>query len=523
MLTRYRSVPSYFFVTFASIVFLALAAVYSWPPSAEAAGKKIAGFEREHQSWMQNGRMHYEGGEYGKALLCFIKAERLKATAEAADMIARTKKQLEMSNSKFPLKPIPVSEERKVHPRINPEVKAAELNPEKNRRTQFFRKNFGYLLFPDYTMNLRDGEYFDAAPAGADGKARAAAPGQDSAAAQTAAAGEEATSAGQEGASEEENLYLNTDDLEGKKLPDVIQEYFVEDEPETYTPQTDQVVLRKGKRHGKMVALTFDDGPHPTYTRKILKILSDNEAPATFFMLGSRMAEYGKIATQVAKEGHEIGNHSYSHPFYKKIKTEKIDREVARTDELIRKVTGRKRVRYYRPPYGSLPKYFIQRAENEGFKIVMWSLDSKDYQGGSPDRIIDKILKYVRGGDVILFHDIHPNTVHVIAELVPILKKAGFSFVSLDEIYGFDPQEPVRIKPEGTAEVALAGATAEVGVAAGTPFAAKTQENRLKAGEAAPKTSEVGAAGGSQPVEARDEIKVRARFEKKVGKMVQTK
>jgi len=261
--------------------------------------------------------------------------------------------------------------------------------------------------------------------------------------------------------SSEDDGQTSEDDSEPVKSPAEIKEYFVDvqDGDETYLFEG-QTILRRGKRHGKMIALTFDDGPHPSYTQKLLKVLKNNDVKATFFMLGSRINEYKKVAAQVYAEGHDIGNHSYTHPFYTKCKTEKMDKEILKTDEAIKKITGYKEVKYLRPPYGALPKSLIKKAEDDGFYIVMWSLDSKDYQGHSVDYMLDKVLKRVKGGDVMLFHDIHSNTIKLIAELVPILKKAGFKFVKLSDIYDLDylPQkEKLPGNEKNTAEVKIAG------------------------------------------------------------------
>ncbi|HNY10326.1 MAG TPA: polysaccharide deacetylase family protein [Candidatus Wallbacteria bacterium] len=420
--------------------------------SALTAGPLKARFEKEYESWMQNGQMHYDSGEYGNALLCFFKANRLNSNEEVRAMITKVKSHLETAgkSGKFPLKPIPVSDERSASPHKNNEFKAPEDNAKTGvKRIQFFRRNYGFFLFPEYTMNLSEGQYFDITEKHNSQQAAKVEDSQKNELLETLKNKVKAEDAIEEKAMEKETASSETANV--GEAADTIKEFFVDDLPETYAFDKGQVILRKGKRHGKMVALTFDDGPHPSYTPKLLKILKDNDVKATFFVLGSRIAEYQKIAAQIHKEGHLIGNHSYSHPFYKKISHEKIDKEVSKTNDIIKKTTGVKKIRYYRPPYGSLPKYFISKAEEEGFYIVMWSLDSKDYQGHSADYTLDKVLKHVRGGDVMLFHDIHATTLQVIEELIPILKKAGYKFVLLDEIYGIDEQEQ-----KSTAEVNLA-------------------------------------------------------------------
>ena len=439
--------------------------------NAAGAGPLKARFEKEYESWMQNGRMHYDRAEYGNALLCFFKADRLNSNDDVRAMITKVKSHLETAGKQgnVPLKPIPVSDERSASPNKNNEFKAPEDNAKSGvKRIQFFRRNYGFFLFPEYTMNLKEGQFFDVSE-----KLRSTAKIDDSQKnelLETLKSKVKAEDAIEEKSMEQEIVSSETTNT--GETGDTIKEYFVDDLPETYAFDKGNVILRKGKRHGKMIALTFDDGPHPSYTPKLLKILKDNDVKATFFVLGSRIAEYPKIAVQIHKEGHLIGNHSYTHPFYKKISHEKIDKEVSKTNDIIKKTTGIKNIRYYRPPYGSLPKYFITKAEEEDFYIVMWSLDSKDYQGRSADYTLDKVLKHVRGGDVMLFHDIHATTLQVIEELVPILKKAGYKFVLLDEIYGIDELEQkatseVNLAAKGSAEVNISGVktTSEINVA----------------------------------------------------------
>ncbi len=448
-----------------------VAIVTSFFLSSADAGPLKARFEKEYESWMQNGQMHYDRGEYGNALLCYFKANKLNSNEEVRGMIKKVKSHLETAGKQgnFPLKPIPVSDERSASPHKNNEFKAPEDNAKTGvKRIQFFRRNYGFFLFPEYTMNLKEGQYFDISE-----KNRSTAKVGDTKKnelLETLKSKVKAEDAIEEKAMEQETASSET--ANAGETGDTIKEYFVDDLPETYAFDKGNRILRKGKRHGKMVALTFDDGPHPSYTPKLLKILKDNDVKATFFVLGSRIAEYPKIAVQIHKEGHLIGNHSYSHPFYKKISHEKVDKEVLKTNDIIKKTTGIKNIKYHRPPYGSLPKYYITKAEDEEFYIVMWSVDSKDYQGHSADYTLDKVLKHVRGGDVMLFHDIHATTLQVIEELIPILKKAGYKFVLLDEIYGIDEQEQkstaeVNLAAKNSSEVNISGgkATSEVSVA----------------------------------------------------------
>ena len=427
-----------------------------------------AGFETEYESWVHNADMHMQKGQYSNALLCYFKARRLKPGERIESLINKAKELLNKpSEAGTTLIPIPLCDERIVVPQRN---SSRDKNKKSVKRVQFFRKNFGFLIFPKETMNLREGEFFDYK-------------GEDSS---VLADENKSRDKGKDGdkdknknGEKDEDAVIgyqddSSDDTDAVKEPGEIKEYFVNIDSDDSGSFNAQTVLRRGVKQGKMIALTFDDGPHPTHTPKILKILKSNDVKATFFMLGSRIKEYGKIAANVHAAGHDIGNHSYSHPFFSKAKHEKIDKEISRTDEAIKKITKYKEVKFLRPPYGSLPKYVIKKAEDEGFYVVMWSLDSKDYQGHSVDYMLDKILKRIKSGDVMLFHDIHPNTVKLMTEMIPILKKAGFKFVGLNEIYdlNYTPQkQEIKTPAEKTGEVTLissaaAGAEVKVGLKA---------------------------------------------------------
>lgn len=419
----------------------------------KAAQSKVK-FEKDYDNWFQNGMMHYEKNEYAKALMCFFKANAISSNSETRGMIDTLKKKIQTQHNSSiePLKPIPVGPERNVMP-----VKNNKAKNEKNvTRIKFFRKNYGFFIFPAETISLAEGDYFDM-PDNQPVDIQTGSEEEKVSLKERVAKLESKLSANNKKKAKDgmENSSETDDNQTGDQVKDEskeIKEYFVniEDVPEVFSPQKGQIIFRRGKRHGKLIALTFDDGPHPTYTPKLLKILKDNDVKATFFMIGNRVNEYKNIVAAVQKDGHEIGNHSYTHPFYKKISHEKLDNEIKKSNDAIKKATGgaKSEIKFYRPPYGSLPQYFIKKAESEGFYIVMWSLDSKDYQGHSADNMLDKILKNIRGGDVMLFHDIHPNTIKLMGEMIPILKKAGFTFTTLTDIYGIGEEEKKEEKKE---------------------------------------------------------------------------
>lgn len=211
----------------------------------------------------------------------------------------------------------------------------------------------------------------------------------------------------------------------------------------------DQAVLvRKGTIYhvgvdDKIVALTFDDGPSPEWTPKILDALKKSGVKATFFMLGKHVEEYPDIAKRVAEEGHDIGNHTYVHPnllFYNK---NELKQEIKKAEDVIYAATG-VRTKYFRPPKAWLSKREKAKIKEIGYKIILWSLNSKDWVTFDDKYIIRYLVKNVRPGDIILFHDSggafsveggdRHETVLTIPRLVEKLEAKGYRFVTITEL-----------------------------------------------------------------------------------------
>jgi len=208
------------------------------------------------------------------------------------------------------------------------------------------------------------------------------------------------------------------------------------------------VLVKKGtfcrqKTSKKVVALTFDDGPSLVWTPKILDALKRSGVKATFFMLGNHVEEYPDIARRVAQEGHEIENHTYDHHVLIYYKMDELEKEIKDTERVIKDVTG-KTTRYFRPPKAWLTDAEKQKINDMGYKIVLWSLNSKDWVTFHDKQITSYILRNIRPGDIILFHDSggvfsteggnRIQTVKVIPRLVRKLKERGYKFVTISEL-----------------------------------------------------------------------------------------
>lgn len=193
----------------------------------------------------------------------------------------------------------------------------------------------------------------------------------------------------------------------------------------------------------KVVAITFDDGPSPDWTPRILDELKAADVKATFFMLGQHVLEYPDVARRVTAEGHEIGNHSFDHHGLFFYTVEEAEREVLKCEKAIKDVTGVS-TRYFRPPKAWINDEEKAAFSHMGYKVILWSLNSKDWVTFDDKYIVAFIDKNVRPGDIILFHDSggvfgvdggdRHETVKTIPDLVRKLKARGYRFLTVSEL-----------------------------------------------------------------------------------------
>ena len=194
---------------------------------------------------------------------------------------------------------------------------------------------------------------------------------------------------------------------------------------------------------GKIVALTFDDGPSPDWTPKILDALKEENIKATFFMLGRHVEEYPDVARRVAEDGHEIGNHTYDHHVLIYYKTEELEKEIRDAQAAIYKATGIT-TKYFRPPKAWLTGNEKKQIRSMGYETILWSLNSKDWVTFHDKQITSYILRNIRPGDIILFHDSggvfhaeggsRKQTVKTISRLAGKLREKGYKFVTISEL-----------------------------------------------------------------------------------------
>ncbi len=178
------------------------------------------------------------------------------------------------------------------------------------------------------------------------------------------------------------------------------------------------------------IAITFDDGPHPYYTEQLLDGLKERGAKASFFVMGKQAEAYPELVLRMHEEGHLVGNHTYSHIQLSKNNRETFKAELVQTNELLSGITGEE-PQYVRPPYGSWDKSF----ETELTMIpVLWTIDPMDWCSSDVNGIVKKVTQKAEENAVILMHDEYKSSVTAALEIVDILQKQGYEFVTVDEI-----------------------------------------------------------------------------------------
>lgn len=180
----------------------------------------------------------------------------------------------------------------------------------------------------------------------------------------------------------------------------------------------------------RKIALTFDDGPHPSYTEALLDGLKERGVVATFFVTGEHATLHPDIIKRMHEEGHLIGNHTYSHIQLQSNNRGEFKEELIATSEVIEEII-QEEVVYVRPPYGTWDKSF----EKELNMIpVLWNVDPLDWCSSDVTDIVNKIVKDVEENDIILMHDYYETSVEAALMAVDILLEKGYTFVTVEEI-----------------------------------------------------------------------------------------
>lgn len=203
---------------------------------------------------------------------------------------------------------------------------------------------------------------------------------------------------------------------------------------------------------GPYIALTFDDGPSAKLTPKLLDLLAAHHIKVTFFLIGENVAEHPDVVAREAREGHELANHSWSHPNFGKMSDESVRSQIRRTDDAIRNAAGVTPT-LLRPPYGSVTARQKKWINQEfGYKIALWDVDPLDWKRPGPNVVCNRIVRNTRAGSIVLVHDIHPGSIEAMPCVLNQLEAKGFKFVTVSELLAMET--PVPPKPSASPKAA---------------------------------------------------------------------
>jgi peptidoglycan-N-acetylglucosamine deacetylase len=187
----------------------------------------------------------------------------------------------------------------------------------------------------------------------------------------------------------------------------------------------------------RMVAITFDDGPNPLYTPQILEIFSEAKAKATFFMIGEQMKSHPDVVKQVTEGGHEIGNHTFSHPMLSQLSIDDCLAEIEQTEKLAVELDGRKPV-VFRPPYFDYNQDTVSLLQQKGYPMIgAVNLEAQDWEQPGVEHILGKSRDVVENGSILIFHDGYGDrsqTIEAVRMLVSELISQDYQLVTVSEL-----------------------------------------------------------------------------------------
>ncbi|WP_296645234.1 polysaccharide deacetylase family protein [Romboutsia sp. 13368] len=213
----------------------------------------------------------------------------------------------------------------------------------------------------------------------------------------------------------------------------------------------EDIIIKHGNYDEKIIALTFDDGPDKDFTPQVLDILKKNDIRATFFVVGENVGWNPEILKREYEEGHEIGNHTFTHINVSKRKYEDIYKEINDTQQAVKKVIGEEPT-LFRPPYRAISKDMCNIIKQKDMNIILWSnLDPRDWSNPGVSYIVDTITSKVQNGTIILLHDYNnlrnerSQTIQALEIVIPKLKEMGYKFVTVSElIEHMDKEQPIQ-------------------------------------------------------------------------------
>lgn len=188
------------------------------------------------------------------------------------------------------------------------------------------------------------------------------------------------------------------------------------------------------------LALTFDDGPHPGATDRLLKALDERRVPATFFVVGKQAARHPDLLLAMDRRGHEIANHTYGHPNLTVLPKAEVARELHETRRLIGRLLH-KDTWLFRPPGGRYDEATLEAAYGSGYRMVLWTVFPRDHEAPSPEVIYERVMASARDGGVVLLHSGVESTVRALPRIIDDLRARGYRFLTVSQMLqdGIDP------------------------------------------------------------------------------------
>lgn len=182
------------------------------------------------------------------------------------------------------------------------------------------------------------------------------------------------------------------------------------------------------------IAITFDDGPHPEFTPKILSLLENHNAKATFFCIGKHIEEHPALFKAIIKAGHTVGNHTYSHSkSFGFFNSQKVTQELQKTNNIVKELIG-KQMRFYRPAFAVTNPSIEKAVKQLKLDTIGWSVRSLDTTPRNSSRVLKRITSKVAKGDIVLLHDTSDKTVVVLEQLLLFLKDRELRSVAVDQL-----------------------------------------------------------------------------------------
>ncbi|MFB9277901.1 polysaccharide deacetylase family protein [Cohnella cellulosilytica] len=210
------------------------------------------------------------------------------------------------------------------------------------------------------------------------------------------------------------------------------------------------VFVLSASRESRKIALTFDDVPDPRYTPRVLDILKRKGVRASFFVVGTRARKHPDLVKRIHREGHDIGNHSYSHPDFSKMTLARVQDQILRAEAAITSAVGL-RPRLVRPPYGEIVPRQLEWAKRRGYTVVNWDVDSSDWRQLSAEQVFRNVTRAIKPGSVVLMHagggvgQSLSGTVEALPKIIDWLREHDYEPVALTELLNL-PEKKGQVK-----------------------------------------------------------------------------